>query len=381
MAKKFLAPIDMNFNEILKMVLQNLASDPSTSGLKKGYAFFNSTENVPKYYNGTTIVPIGDYLTGANVGASGIGIFYQKASGQLQFKKVVAGSKTTVTDNGDTVTINVGTLAISDITSLQTTLDGKASAASVTAKADKVASPTNGHILTTDATGQPTDSGKSFNDSGATTNDVWSASKTQSAINTAAQGIGNSIHTPVQTLANAKALTDYIDKQLLLIEDLGTYRFDAQSTATADDNLVIQPTNIAGANPGRWLKMSNLLTDHNLLSNIQGGTTGEYNHLTNAEKTAATRNATSGQNGLLAATDFASFNSRTKKAAGDIGDGVSTTINFAHNLGTTDIVVSIIEKATNAGVETDWSTVDTNNISISFATAPTAAQFRVVVVG
>ncbi|MFZ4724419.1 MAG: hypothetical protein ACOYMD_03165 [Paludibacter sp.] len=29
--------------------------------------------------------------------------------------------------------------------------------------------------------------------------------------------------------------------------------------------------------------MSSTITDHNLLSNLQGGTTGQYNHLTNAQ--------------------------------------------------------------------------------------------------
>lgn len=373
MAKKILTSLDLNYNELLKAVLQNLASDPATSGLPKGYCFFNTTLNRPRFFNGTNITDFGDWLTAANYGSTGVGIFYNKASGVINLKKIDSGAGITVTDSGDgRVIISIGTLAISNITNLQTSLN---------AKANLVSTPTNGHILTTDSTGQPTDSGKTFNDSGTTTTDVWSASKTQSAINTATQGLASSLHTPVQSLANAVALTDYTDKQLLLIEDLGMYRFDAQSTATADNNLIIQPTNISGSNPGRWLKESNLLTDHNLLSNIQGGTTGDYQHLTTAQLTAATRTASGTQNGLLASTDYASFAARTKKFSADIGNGSATSIAVTHSLGTLDIHVAIYDKATNADVEADVVRTDVNTVTISFATAPTANQYRVVVIG
>lgn len=104
------------------------------------------------------------------------------------------------------------------------------------------------------------------------------------AISNAVTGVGNAIHVPVADLAAAKAVTDYTDRMLMLIETMGLYRFDAESLAASNDNTVIRPTNIASdTNPGRWIKMSATITDHNLLSGLQGGTTGEYYHLTAAE--------------------------------------------------------------------------------------------------
>lgn len=75
-------------------------------------------------------------------------------------------------------------------------------------------------------------------------------------LNNVAAGFNARLHTPVQDLAGLKAITDYEDKQGVLVEDLGTqYRFDEQATTASDDNGVVRPTDIASdATPGRWIK-------------------------------------------------------------------------------------------------------------------------------
>jgi len=106
------------------------------------------------------------------------------------------------------------------------------------------------------------------------------------AISNALSGGASSLHIPVADLAAAKAVAaaGRADKMLMLIETLGLYRFDADSMVTSNDNTVIRPTDIASdATAGRWVKLSASISDHNNLSNIQGGSSGEYNHLTNAE--------------------------------------------------------------------------------------------------
>lgn len=62
---------------------------------------------------------------------------------------------------------------------------------SFAAKMAVVGSPTTGDILTTDSGGQAVDSGKKFNDSGATAADIWSGAQVTSAINSAIGGLGN----------------------------------------------------------------------------------------------------------------------------------------------------------------------------------------------
>ena len=100
-----------------------------------------------------------------------------------------------------------------------------------------------------------------------------------------ASGVGAALHTPVADLAAAKAVTaaNRADKMLMNIESLGLYRFDAEETTASDDKLYIRPTDIASdATAGRWVQVSSIVNVHNLLNNIQGGTTGEYYHLTSA---------------------------------------------------------------------------------------------------
>lgn len=104
------------------------------------------------------------------------------------------------------------------------------------------------------------------------------------AINNAVAGVGSSIHVPVTDLLAAKAITSAgrADKMLMLIETIGLYHFDAESTAASNDGTVIRPTDVASdATPGRWIKMSSILTDHALLDNILGN--GGY-HLSLAER-------------------------------------------------------------------------------------------------
>ena len=134
---------------------------------------------------------------------------------------------------------------------------------------------------------------------------------TKTQLDTAVSGMGGSIHVPVADLTALKALTDYADKMLINAESLGLYRYDAESSATSNDTTVIRPTNIASdASPGRWIRMSATINEHNLLSAIQGGTTGEYYHLTSTEHTNATRVATSTLTGLLSSTDWNTFNNK-----------------------------------------------------------------------
>jgi len=118
-------------------------------------------------------------------------------------------------------------------------------------------------------------------------------SQMTTAISNALIGFG-AIHTPVQSLVLAVAVPaiERLDKMIMLIEDLGLYHYDAQSSATSNNGTianVIRPTDIGSdATPGRWIKMSSVMTDHNSLTSLQGdGGVGsnEYYHLNAAEYT------------------------------------------------------------------------------------------------
>jgi hypothetical protein len=70
-----------------------------------------------------------------------------------------------------------------------------------------------------------------------------------------------------------------------------------------------------------------------------------------------------------------------RKYSEAIGDGASTSIVVTHNLGTRDVTVSVQDAATYEGVWTTWIANTTNQITLTFRTAPTASAFRVVVTG
>lgn len=72
----------------------------------------------------------------------------------------------------------------------------------------------------------------------------------------------------------------------------------------------------------------------------------------------------------------------SKKFAGDVGDGSATSFVLTHSLNTQDVTISIREKASPYNfVMTDAQATGVNTVTVNFARAPTASQYRVVVTG
>ncbi|NJA56741.1 head decoration protein [Streptomyces sp. NEAU-H3] len=67
--------------------------------------------------------------------------------------------------------------------------------------------------------------------------------------------------------------------------------------------------------------------------------------------------------------------------AAAVGDGSATSIPVTHNLGTKDVSVSIRRVSDDKAVLTDWTATDVNTVTVQFGAAPSAGQYRVVVVG
>jgi hypothetical protein len=68
-----------------------------------------------------------------------------------------------------------------------------------------------------------------------------------------------------------------------------------------------------------------------------------------------------------------------RKFAATIGDGSTTNIAVTHNLGTLDVTVGVYEVSTGAEIGCDKTRTNVNTVTIGFAIAPTAGQYRVVV--
>lgn len=70
-----------------------------------------------------------------------------------------------------------------------------------------------------------------------------------------------------------------------------------------------------------------------------------------------------------------------RKASATIGDNTASTLTFTHNLNTQDVVVSVREVSTNAGVLCDWVANGVNTVQATFGTVPTTGQYRITVIG
>lgn len=88
-----------------------------------------------------------------------------------------------------------------------------------------------------------------------------------------------------------------------------------------------------------------------------------------------------GGTGITVAADLVSIDTAVvvRKFAANIGDGSTTAIAVTHNLGTRDITYRIYNATTFEEVETDAVYTSTNVLTLTFAVAPTASQYRVVV--
>ena len=64
----------------------------------------------------------------------------------------------------------------------------------------------------------------------------------------------------------------------------------------------------------------------------------------------------------------------------DIGNGSDTTIDVTHNLNSIYVTYSLIDNNTNEFVTTETSIVDANSIRLKFTTAPTANEFKIVII-
>lgn len=68
-----------------------------------------------------------------------------------------------------------------------------------------------------------------------------------------------------------------------------------------------------------------------------------------------------------------------KRAAGDVPSGTAAAV-VTHSLGTKDVSVEVYEVSSGESVVVDVTRTDTNNVTLTFATAPTASQYRYVIV-
>ncbi|MDO4444702.1 MAG: hypothetical protein Q4C97_04100 [Bacillota bacterium] len=112
---------------------------------------------------------------------------------------------------------------------------------------------------------------------------------------------------------------------------------------------------------------------------INGEEVNVYTHPSNHPASMITPDAT---HRFVTDSEKASWNSRVKKYAADIGNGTATEFTVTHNLGTQDVTVLLREKISPFNqVFCDIQILSATQIKLLFAVAPAAGAYRVVVTG
>lgn len=325
MARKFLTNIDLTTSELQNAVIQNLAADPTT-GNKDGRIYYNTaTDKLRVYANGSWI---------------DVGAITSVAGTTNEITVSIADGVATI-GLPDTVTITDG-LNVGG--NLVVTGDLTVNGTTTTVNTQNLNVEDNIITLNYGVTGAPTLNSGIEVERGDSPNvefrwnettDTWEASRDGS--NYAAVILSGDDIPTSDVSGFDEAAQDAIGTILF---DSGTIDF------TYNDSTPSITANIIRA------------TSNSYLSTVDG-----------------------------LAVDIASLEAKlvtdsfTKKASANVGNGVATSFAITHNLGTRDVVVNVYDNATYETVETDVVRTDTNNVTITFASAPATDAYRVVIVG
>ncbi len=323
MAKKFLVSIDLNKNELLNARIQNLGSAPSSP--VAGQIYFDTGTHVLYFYNGTEWTPtsgsqevIQDLIGSTVVGGTGLTATYSDAAGTHTIKL------------NDTA-VAAGTYgSITKVPTFTVDQQGRITSASEDNLVIPLDSQTTGDYVATiiGTENEVTVSPNSGHNAAVTIglpDNVEITGNLQVGGNLNVIGTVNSVNT---TQIN--------------IED---------NKVKLNSNFAGTPTTDAGVTVERGLE-----TDVEILWNETSDTW------------TLTNNGTS-------------YHAIARKYAETLGAS-ATSYTITHNLGTTDVTVQIFEAASPfAQVEADVKRTSSNVVTVDFAIAPNAGEYKVVVVG
>jgi hypothetical protein len=323
MAKKYLVSIDLNKNELLNARIQNLGAAPSNP--VSGQIYFDTGTNVLYFYNGTEWTP-----------TSGSTEVIQDVIGST----VVAGTGLTATynDPAGTHTIKLNDTSVvagtygstSKTVSFTVDQQGRLTAASHADLIVPLSTQTTGDYVATIV---------------GTANQVTVSP--------------NSGHNAAVTVGLPNDVT--INNNLTVGGDLNvTGKVNAVNTTTI--NIQDNKVNLNSAFTGTPVADAGI--------RVERGDSPDVELLWNESQKVWTLT----NNGTV-------YNPITRKYVQTLGtSSISYTVN--HNLGTVDVHAQVFQASTPySQVEADVKRNDENNITIDFAVAPTAGEYRVVVIG
>ena len=323
MAKKFLVSIDLNKNELLNARIQNLGTAPSNP--VSGQLYYNNSTNIVYFWNGTEWISTSGSL---EVIQDAIGAYVEGGVGLTKSYNDTTGTTTIDLDN---TAVTAGTYgSITKVPTFTVDQQGRLTSASDTNLVIPLDTQTTGDYVATivGTANEVTVSPNSGHNAAVTIglpDNVEITGNLQVGGNLNVIGTVNSVNTTQINIEDNKVKLN------------STFT----GTPTTDAGVVVE---------------RGTLTDTEILWNE----TSDKWTLTN---------------------DGTNYHAIARKFAETLGAS-ATSYSVTHNLNTSDITVQVFESATPyAQVEVDVQKTNLNSITLNFATAPAAGEYRVVVVG
>jgi hypothetical protein len=323
MAKKYLVSIDLNKNELLNARIQNLGSAPSSP--VTGQVYYNTGDNIMYFWNGTSWISTSGSL---EVIQDAIGAYVEGGVGLTRSYNDTTGVTTIDLDNTSVTTGTYG--SITKVPTFTVDQQGRITSASEANLVIPLDSQTTGDYVATivGTANEITVSPNSGHNAAVTIglpDNVEITGNLQVGGNLNVVGTVNSVNT---TQINIKD-----NRVNLNSEFIGTPTTDAGIRVERGDGADVEVL---------WNETSDNWT--------------------------LTNNGTS-------------YHAIARKYAEALGAS-ATSYTITHNLGTTDVTVQIFESASPfAQVEADVKRTSSNTVTIDFAIAPSAGEYKVVVVG
>lgn len=431
MARKFLTNIDLNMSELQNAVIQNLASDPATGNVE-GRLYYNTTADELRVYATGAWSVVGAI---SNVVGTTNEISVSVVDGVATLS-LPATINANTTGSAATLTTPRAIELSGDVTGTAD-FDGSAAiniVSTIAANSVELGTDTTGSYVATATAGTGigvsgsggetagiTISNTGVTDIAGTANQITASAATGSVT----LSIPSSVIFPGTVTLNADptqslqaATKQYVDsvasgldvKQSVTVATTANITLSGTQTidgvAVVVGNRVLVKDQSAPAENGiyvvsasAWARSSDANSSANITSGmftfVESGTAASdtgwalstdgtivvgTTSLTFAQfSTAGTYTAGTGL--TLTGSVFSLTDTYTKKVSASVGNGSLTSIPVTHNLGTKDVIVNIYDNSTDETVEADVVRTSTSVVTVSFSSAPTTNQYRVVVIG